>query len=426
MNTKQYGKIINGVLMKAPSRIYDGDNLYCGVPHEIYAKYGYKPINFIAQPTDIPPGTRPTFVWKEGDENIEQIWSFESMSEDYAEQLRKSKGRFNLTLLEIKSGIQSYCKQKSDEMNAAICQDEVIKKAYENLTKGVCCSNISEAMKKYQQSIPRDFFSEVGISDYLRNDGFNINTSGDLLFFESQNLYYPTSDISIFDFENGRVYKKDTGKRVYPVDAFAAVKFTESEEPVIIEPMILFFQLQKISELFDSFHKPNLYFTMVFTYLHTIMDDFITNLIRFYVSSYPQGTGLAKNINATDVLALSTIEDLMNLKSSIIDEKVASIGHESYREKIEFLIKRGLEFTISSTEWFDNMIWFCEKRNAIVHNASIINSTVMRKIEGTIHHQNVQIGENISPDYHSLMEAVDLVEKVCNDIYGVAKSKYKF
>lgn len=426
MNDKQYGKIINGVLMKAPSQMIDNGTFYGGVPHEVYYKYGYKPIIFTAQPENIPHGRYPVFNWEEKADSIEQVWSFERMSDDYAEQLRKSKGRFNIALTNIKSGIRDYCQQKSNEMDEVICQDEVIKKAYENLMKGDHYSDISEAMSKYQKSIPCDFFTEVGISDYLRNAGFNINTSGELLFFESQNVYYSASDMSIFNLEDGRVYKKDTGKRVYPVDAFAAVKFAEAEEPVIIEPMILYFQLRRISELFDSFHGPNLYFTMAFTYLHTIMDDFITNLIRFYISSYPKGAEISKNVSATDVLTVCSTEELLNLKNNIIEEKVASVGHESYKDKIDFLTKRGLKFTIDNTEWNDDMIWFCEQRNAIVHNASIINSTVKRKLAGTIYQESVQIGDDVSPDYAVLMKAIDLVEKVCDDIYKVAKSKYKF
>lgn len=426
MAGKQYGKINNGQLVNAPSQIIDNGCMYCGVPDHIYRKYGYKPLAFAAQPENIPHDNRPVFVWTENEATIDQVWSFEKLLDDHAEQLRKSKGRFNIALLRLKEGIQDYCAHKNEEMLTATRQNKIVEKAYENLLKATPHSNISDAMKRYKNNIPCNFFAEVGISEDLLNDGFIINISNDLLFFADQNTFFTSQHMESFDFSNGKVYLKDTNRDLYPVSSYEAIKFVDSESPIIMSPITLYFTLQQIAELYDSFVAPNLYFTMAFTYLHTIMDEFISSLIRFYISSFPQGVDFSKNLSSAEILSINSMDDLTELKNNIIDEKVASFGHNSYQDKIDFLSKRGLQFTLDKTLWHDEMIWFCEKRNAIVHNASIVNQTIIRKLAGTSYMETVSLGEDVSPDYDTLMTTIALIETVCNDIYNVAKSKFKF
>lgn len=426
MASQQYGKIINGQLMKAPSQIIDDGCAYCGVPDAVYRKYGYKPVEYTAQPENIPCGCRPIYIWEDNPDTINQIWKFELLSDDYTEQLRKSKGRFNITLHRIKEGIKSYCKQQNDKMLAAIKQDSIIEKAYTKLVNSEDQSNIADIIQKYKKQVPRNFFEEVGISDYLRSNGYIINTSNEVLFFHDEKNIFTMKHPELLDFIDGKVYVKNSNRELYPVPSFAAIRFSDSQYPMIIDPVMILFSLQQIAELYESFHASNLYFTMAFTYLHTIMDDFITSLIRFYICSYPKGADLSKNISSADILSVISMTDLENLKNNIIEEKVASFGHNSYQDKVEFLNKRGISFTIDQTMWRDDMIWFCERRNAIVHNASIVNQTIIKKLAGTLYHEKISLGEDISPDYDTLMTAITLVETVCNDIYNVTKSKFNF
>lgn len=428
MSENQYGKISNGILMKAPLQMYDEDTFYQGVPDRIYRKYGYKPLIFEPQPAIIPRDVQPKYYWEEQADCIKQTWCFEDLPDSYEEQLRNSKGRFNIALSKIRNNLNEYCAQKKQYMDLLIHQDPIVEKAYKNIRDQEENVNIAQAMKKYQHRVPENFFNVIDISNYLISEGYYINTQHDILFFSYEGKVFTNEQMELLDFRAGKVYEKDTGIQLYPVSKYSAIKCHDDKSIKIIDPIQVMFHLQDIVSAYNSFHEPNLYFSMVYVYLHTIMDVFMNSLIRFCVCVLPEkNKGTIQRIDTVDMQSINSMEELIDCKNKIIDDCVIQIVHKGYYTgKVKYLLDIGLNFTLDESMWKHDMIWFCVRRNLIVHNEAIMNNKAIKKLRGTCYENTVSVGENVTPNCEELRQTIDLVDSVCNDIYNVAKQKFRF
>lgn len=69
-----YGKLINGILYRAPKMLHIGSNNVWNPTVEQYAAAGYKPVTYTAQP-EAPEGFYYESGWEEQGGAIVQTWT---------------------------------------------------------------------------------------------------------------------------------------------------------------------------------------------------------------------------------------------------------------------------------------------------------------------------------------------------------------
>lgn len=83
-----YGKLINGILYRAPKMLHIGSNNVWNPTVEQYAAAGYKPVEFTEMP-EAPEGYYPSIAkWVENEGVIQCVWEFIKIPPDKLEILR--------------------------------------------------------------------------------------------------------------------------------------------------------------------------------------------------------------------------------------------------------------------------------------------------------------------------------------------------
>lgn len=418
----QYGKLVNGTLRKAPHRLtYDGCNSDSHSA-DVYLKFGYKQIISATPPSECPRGKELVSEWLETETQIIQQWIYRNLPDDFDEIYRREKGRFNLSMLALKNSVQEYVQRKDEEIER-LFSDPILVAARKCILNKYPDLTIKGAMAHYDRAIPINFFHEINMYPSLIEMGYTINGNKPV-FVTKDGKFIQLTDSDLYDLVDGVAYLKSTREKLYLLSEFNAVMYRKDDEPVIINPLFLAFKLKSIAEIYDSAYGNSMQHNMTYCYLHTIMDEFLTSTLRYYMQTHPEGSGLDRNISARDIVGIKSIEELYALQQECLDQRINGLGHESYKEKMEFLKKRGIECVCDKETWFDDVIWFCEKRNALVHNSGIINQTNISKLKDTCYYTKITVGESVLPTYEELQNAIKLIEKVCNNLYEAMKSKF--
>lgn len=93
-------------------------------------------------------------------------------------------------------------------------------------------------------------------------------------------------------------------------------------------------------------------------------------------------------------------------------------------EKIDYLLNKGIKLEIDRENYYDDMIYFFEKRNAIVHNKSEFNIFNIKKLKNTKYKNSIKSGEKIIVDIDMFKNESEIVIKVANSLYESICKKY--
>ena len=418
----QYGKIVNGELRKAPRFLtYDGCNSDSH-PAEVYLKFGYKPIVATAPPSDGLKEQELVSKWIETEHEITQIWEYKELPDDFSVIYRQAKRRLTVSLLELKSNVMKHHHKEKNSIAERLARP-FLSLAFKCLSKKYPGQTISEAMAHYRKRIPANFFQEIGMHTELLAMGYKTYGGISLFVTRDGNHTYDLGSDEVNE-EEGTIYCIQTGEELWSVPPHAFVLYEEDEDPIIIDPFIIAIDLMSIAGKYDSAYGNCMMYNMAYCYLHTIMDEFLTSTLSFYMHAYPAGAGFENEIPIRDVIRIRSIDELRLLQYELIEKRIASLGHGCYQEKVDYLQKRGVECTCAKELWFDEMIWFCEKRNALVHNAGTINAINLAKLKSTRYYGTIVTGQSVLPTYQDVLDAIELVDNVCKSLYASMQSKF--
>lgn len=77
-----YGKLIDGQLRFAPSKLNGDGVVVYNPPAEMYAEQGWLPVVFTEPPDDPPEGYTYDSSWEEQEESIVQTWTLVPLPDD--------------------------------------------------------------------------------------------------------------------------------------------------------------------------------------------------------------------------------------------------------------------------------------------------------------------------------------------------------
>lgn len=160
---------------------------------------------------------------------------------------------------------------------------------------------------------------------------------------------------------------------------------------------------------------------MIFVYMHTIIDEFILDSIK---------TTMLLNINSLKSKEQITFEDIIesgsydSLIKKLIDKKLDKLGRDSYIEKINYLTKGGIVPDIDKCFWKDDMILFCEMRNALIHSKGEFSKSNLEKLKGTKFEGGFSIGDKVELSKEIIEEKYKLLELVAESLYNTICKKF--
>ena len=394
---KKFGILINGRLFKAPSRYIEGEYQVFTSDPSTHLRHGYKEIVYLDELEENSQVTR--FAWTETETQIIQRAINEDLDYDYSEQFKKGFDDFKTELREIKNSISNssnYCemlikKHLKDRYFSNVAY-EYLKKKYEGEGLVSIVSKIN--LRSFDYS-----FRDLGVYDEIIKCGFRIVTpeSEEAIKAELNRLGHTYQRFSV----NREAYKIVEGK-VYTITPF-----------IVLSPLL------HAAKLIDDHEKYS--YKSIFCSLHTLLDEFILKIMRFHISMYPKSVINSESVQAASVFAADSLDDI---RDQIIDKIIEKYGHMGYADKLEQLNNWGITPSLDEQEFKDSVIVFCEKRNVLVHNAGIINKTFLRKVSSTIFGKSFELGDKLNIDQDELLEAVELIDKVCSNLFDVVTKKF--
>lgn len=160
-------------------------------------------------------------------------------------------------------------------------------------------------------------------------------------------------------------------------------------------------------------------FKMIFVYMHTIIDEFILDSIKTTMLLNPNSLKSKEQITFEDIIESGSYDSLIK---TLIDKKLDKLGRDSYLKKIEYLMNGGIVLDIDSCFWKDDMILFCEMRNALIHSKGQFSKSNIDKLKGTKFEEEYNIGDEVKLSKEIIDEKYNLLELVANSLYkGVCK-----
>lgn len=156
--------------------------------------------------------------------------------------------------------------------------------------------------------------------------------------------------------------------------------------------------------------------------MHTLFDQYILNIIKIITKIEERNLISKQNVTYEEILYCKSMEEV---KDMIINKNIEEKGRWSYEEKINYLKDKGINFTIYKENYFDDMIYFCEKRNAIIHNNGEFNTSSLKKLKNTKYKNIIEAGQKIIINIEEFKKESEIVIKVANDLYELICEKYK-
>lgn len=373
----EYGKLINGKLYKAPKAIRTNQSMVCNPQEEVLIGLGYKKIVLSKSLDELTPGDYYS-KWHETETEIIQEIIINDLKDDPKVLYGNAYDSFKLSVAEIKITINDFEEYQKSKIDSIIS-----KQPYLHLTYDKLCSNVeiitskcllSELLEKNSLSD----FDGIGLTEYYQSKGYTIE------------------------------------KEPY----CEAIRVINGEKESI-SPMWAIRHL-----LFGLIHlteREKIEYKMVFTYLHTILDEFLMGSIKYCVTLNPLSVAGKDEIRAKDVFEC---EDIQSLKEKLITDRLYQLGYGDYKSKISYFQKLNINFDIDNDVLFDDVILFCEQRNVIIHNSGIVNDKTLLKLKETKHNSLYKIGDLIEPDINMCKNAINLLYKVCEVIFNAINKKF--
>ena len=387
-----YGKIKNGRLIISDKIILKNGNISIvldedeeltlkkGDLNDITVKgcnlesYGYKKIVY-TNPLENKEGFEPRCYWEDCENEIIQRWEYIKLSDDNSGDLLVIYRNFRDSLKCINDLLKSLYDENLDKYNAFLKTDNLLNKVWKHVDETFEGTTAYKIVLK-QKSI-KSFFQEIGLIDYLNENGYVFKTD-DLLMRGSKEIY------------TYRSFKR------------------------------YFYELYSLKNLSNL--KGHVYYNMSYIYMHTLFDQYILNIIKIITKIEERNLISKQNVTYEEILYCKSMEEV---KDMIINKNIEEKGRWSYEEKINYLKDKGINFTIYKENYFDDMIYFCEKRNAIIHNNGEFNTSSLKKLKNTKYKNIIEAGQKIIINIEEFKKESEIVIKIANDLYELICEKYK-
>ena len=366
MKEIQYGRLINGKLYACPDVLYDGNRVIINPPEELILAHGYKKVRYLSSSDSHWCGK---LVWEESDQSITQTLIETEIDDDPVSDFRVhyfEKYKQFRNIHDIIDNIHIYREKVIDEWGN---RNPLFKLLYSYL------------IKQYPDKTLDELVSMLWIED---------DNSWDLTEYGKTILSVPP------------VAQTIEMNHIEGVNAY-----TVAHPFILVQP-----EVHRYEQLQCS---------MIFCYLHSLLDDFISKAIRLCIVLHPLGAELTINIAPKELFECFDID---NLKDKAIDDKIDKLGHDNFQAKMEFLRKRGIIPSIPKEEYEDDMILFCECRNVLVHNAGIVNQSFISRLANTKYKNQYKAGDNIVPTPEYVKQVCRRVFDLLTDLYEVIVEKY--
>lgn len=371
-----YGKVKNGRLIKAP-KLYVRDGDINRQDDELYNSLGYKKVIFRDAPAN-RAGYNLHYIWEEKSNCIEQVWNFSCIEEDYSSELLCSIRDFNFAIDCIINTIHEVQQKNLNKYQRILREDKVLKIIWEkrhNLDEG---ETLLTLFHKCDLNI-LSFFETLSITSDIQNLGYEI---------------YPQFMVRV-----------DDKAHVWP---FTYIKSTLSN----IYSLYSFSNLESRST-----------YDMAYIYAYTIFDELLLKFARYICKL--ERNWLASNTTLTfkDVIGCKSLEEIHEM---LINQKIDELSWKSYLDKISFFNSHGVNVNeVDASLFKDTMLFIAEKRNVIVHNGGVWNTTVYNKLKVIRHCGNIRPNTQVERSVESIeSECGESLRKAANTLYDLLCSKF--
>lgn len=374
-----YGKLKNGVLIVAPALIvrnghieYDNETLYQSA--------GYKNVIYTPAPEN-EMGYNLISSWIETDTSIIQKWEKVKLPFDQSDRLLCAIRNFNHSMKYIQKSI----KRKNEENHK-----ELEQRINENL--------LFRIIYAHKDLLPE---GETLLS-YLHKCNLDLEK-----FFGGLSAIEDLRDLHII---------------VYPTH-LAFEQFGNDESK-----FILFSYIKSNLSYFESLTRfstieSETTYDMSYIYGFTLFDELLLLFIKYILRL--ESNWLVGNTSVTfhDIIECTDIE---SVKGIIIDKKIEELSWKSYLDKISFLRDRGIK-TIDENEalFTVDLLYIAEKRNIIVHNSGIWNSSSIGKLMGTKYYNTDFIGKPVEKTVSSIIDEMQLLQNAAKLVYNALCEKFR-
>lgn len=364
INSK-YGKLVNGVFFPAPRAIVIGDYSNSNPTAEMLEQVGYKKVVISETIPDLT-GKRAVCTWTENDDCIEQRVEAIDPPPAYGLQLR---------------GNLSHACFQLDELSLSI---ERVRE-YESLLVGKMRHMTSESGKVFDYYAPR---TQNGTVDEVAALLYTINEKGQIVPTEEGNSILENPEIQLK--APSDYYKND---RHYIWHLLTQLNFVQQRR--------------------DPFESIN--FRMVLCYLYSVLDDFISKVIRTDLMIHPE-----KAVHKPDISAISELlsyADYDTLKEKLINDEIKQIPFKYY-DKYDYL-KNKLNFNPhpERKEFRDDIILLCEERNVIIHRGGIVDKKFLEVLKTTMYSQKYAEGDTVIVTYDYIIRLINLAKEFCKSLF---------
>lgn len=373
----EYGKLINGKLYKAPKAIRTNKSIVCNPQEEVLIGLGYKKIVLSKSLDELTPGDYYS-KWHETETEIIQEIIINDLKVDPKVLYGNAYDSFKHSVAEIEITINDFEEYQKSKIDSIIS-----KQPYLHLTYDKLCSNVDIITSKclLSELLEKNSFTDfdgIGLTEYYQSKGYTI-----------ENEPYCEA-IRVINGEK---------ESISPMWAIGHL-------------LIGLTHLSKIEKI---------EYKMVFAYLHTFLDEFLMDSIKYCVTLNPLSVAGKNEISSKDVFEC---EDIQTLKEKLIIDRFYQLGYGDYKSKIRYFQKLNINFDIDNDVLFDDVVLFCEQRNVIIHNSGFVNDKTLLKLKETKHKSLYKIGDVIEPDINMCKNAINLLCKVCEAIFNAINKKF--
>lgn len=185
------------------------------------------------------------------------------------------------------------------------------------------------------------------------------------------------------------------------------MELKENDKSLYLYADLLLYSLERS----NLSRRSNLMLRMSYVYLHTIMDEFLSDCIRDLSYSHLKMLG-NKKLSYSDILECSSLGEIFEL---MVDRNVNELAYGSFEDKVTFFRNKGINIR---NELEDELILFSEIRNSVTHSRLKVNEKIVNKLKATKYKKEFSVGDQFAINEIELNKYIDLVKELCGFLFG--------
>lgn len=383
---KKYGKLKNGKLIIASDIILRNEELFFS-DEELFRKNNYKEIVYIDPPQNKEGYTLKSH-WTEHSQKIIQEWEYEKIPDDHSGELLVAVRNFDEGIIEIRKAVVSNYAENEKLREILLENNELIKFLYINEDIDIDTKELLNLLNDCKLNLTK-FFEKLKLKLFFENAGFYVSDS----------FLYKNED------------------KIIPMDSEITTDIMKQLDlKKLISPQYFKSTLSSLLalETYQTNSNTTMY-NMAFVYLFTIFDELLLKTIRIICMYEKKWLISNSNLTAAEILKCDTTDKIHEL---LVEKKVNELSRGSYKDKLDFLVNRGIVIDDKNKKLFEETILYLSlKRNIIVHNEGVWNISTRDLLKNTQYYETVSIGKPIN-------RSIESFEQACINFENAAKYLY--